>query len=249
MAQSPYLVSAVNYLASRKYQVTSQSDQQVQMVKVANKSCLLLGILFFLGIWPVILYLIFEKNKTILVTDLKIALRVSSGAGRIKNVRYADLNAGKYAQLDIGGRSSLPVLIGLGIVTAILGFTILVSLAGTSGYKPTSNEPFDFTKSNYMAVDHKRFFTYYQDFEDKKVTFPCKVFNVNTKNEFQCYIGESFDDIYVKTEQEYSNLFENDTIVVYGIGAGEACGKNRLGGEVCSPLVERAFFEIIQSSN
>jgi hypothetical protein len=139
-----------------------------------------------------------------------------------------------------------PVLV---IFLVALGLCVLLSIILSGGKngdgqqtaKPTST-PFDTNTANYALVDARDFATYFDNYKNEKIAFPCKVHNVLSNSQFQCYIGDSYDSIFIVTQQDYSKLYEKDEITVYGVGDGEHCGENALGGKVCSPLVRYAFF-------
>lgn len=127
MTQSQFLIAAVNYLAGRKYRIISQSDQQVQLVKPKSAGCFLFGVLLLLGIWPALVYWIFEKDKSILVADQGQSIRASGGTGKVATVSYEELSAGKYAKLDVGGTGLLPFLIITGLILTIIACIIVFS--------------------------------------------------------------------------------------------------------------------------
>jgi hypothetical protein len=92
------------------------------------------------------------------------------------------------------------------------------------------------------VVGERDFITYPEMYKDKKVLFSCCVSNILSTSQFQCYVGMNYDSVFVVTEKTYASLYNDDGITVYGIGDDKHCGKNALGGEVCSPLVRHAFF-------
>ena len=60
---------------------------------------------------------------------------------------------------------------------------------------------------------------------------------------FQIFINGNFDhSLYVIMDESFSGIYENDWVTVYGVVLGEHCGTNAYGGEVCSALLEGAFF-------
>jgi hypothetical protein len=57
------------------------------------------------------------------------------------------------------------------------------------------------------------------------------------------YLGWSYDAVYVVMRSPFSNIYEDDWIVVYGTIDGENCGTNAFGAEICQPLLIDAFYE------
>ena len=94
-------------------------------------------------------------------------------------------------------------------------------------------------------IDYRDFGTYYEKYNDKAVKFPCKIFNINNMQQFQCRLPIDDDNnvVYVVSKAKFTNLYEGDNVIVSGYGNGQNCGTNLLGGKVCNTLVIDAVVE------
>jgi hypothetical protein len=126
--------------------------------------------------------------------------------------------------------------------------TPTVTLTPTRTNTPTPTKaPYQFTQtanaatqtylSKFKAVTWKDFNTYPDKYTKELIMLTCRVFNVNNNQEFQCYYPGTYDAFYVYSEEEFDNVYENDYLTIYGMGAGENCGTNPYGAEICQPLV------------
>lgn len=129
------------------------------------------------------------------------------------------------------------------VILILLSICAIFNKCSSDGSKSgESTDQIDKNKANYSTVLAKDLVTYPDNYKFKKIKFPCRVFNVNSKSQFQCFIEDTRDSVYIVTYQNYSDLYEDDEITVYGIGNGEHCGKNAFGAEICSPLINDAFY-------
>ena len=93
-----------------------------------------------------------------------------------------------------------------------------------------------------MQSNTKDFATYPDDYKGKKIAIKCEVFNVINKSQFQCRTLDEREPIGVITHEDFSALYEDDEITVYGIGGGESCGTNAFGGKVCQATLVKAWY-------
>ena len=70
-----------------------------------------------------------------------------------------------------------------------------------------------------------------------------RIFNIVNNKQLQMYLGWTRDAIFVKMEKAFSELYDDNWIIVYGIVDGEYCFKNAFGGSVCQPLLIDAWYE------
>ncbi|MBP7212676.1 MAG: hypothetical protein KBA03_00425 [Anaerolineaceae bacterium] len=96
--------------------------------------------------------------------------------------------------------------------------------------------------AQYSYVNQKDFLTYPEKLKDEKIKIQCRVFNVVSTKDIQCYISGTYDAFYVNMKNSFDNLYEDDRITIYGIGDGEHCFTNRMGNLTCQPLLSDAFF-------
>jgi uncharacterized membrane protein SpoIIM required for sporulation len=234
-------MSPVQYLiakyAQKGYRLISESRTQAQLVRPKQFSCLLFGILFLLGVIPALLYWIFQRERSALISDTGSGVNITNEKGHTRFISYDQVE-----RYRVPGSPTLLILFAA-IVCLFLMIIIIGSLVSKTAPASSRNTIIDMNTANYVAVPEKDFTTYPYSYEGNKITFNCRVFNVLSTDQFQCYIGdESYDAVFVIAAREYSGLYDDDKITVYGIGDGEHCGKNALGGQVCSPLVRDAFF-------
>ena len=90
---------------------------------------------------------------------------------------------------------------------------------------------------NFEVVDIRDFKTYPDKYDKKLIKISGTIFNINGNTQFQIYLTGTRDAAYIISVEEFDNLYEGDYVTIYGVGTGENCGKNALGGEVCQPLV------------
>lgn len=96
--------------------------------------------------------------------------------------------------------------------------------------------------AQYETIDRRELKTYPEQHKGEKIRVKGRIFNVNGNQELQMYIGWSYDAAYIVMREPFSGIYENDWIMVYGEIAGERCGENALGAEICQPLLKDAFF-------
>lgn len=112
--------------------------------------------------------------------------------------------------------------------------------------------PYQFTRTayaktqDYMAkfkyVDWKDFDTYPDKYKGEFVKLTCRVFNVISNDQFQCWYPGTYEAFFVLSVEEFDDIYEDNYLTVYGVGGGEHCGTNAFGGQVCSPIVVADFF-------
>jgi uncharacterized membrane protein YcgQ (UPF0703/DUF1980 family) len=97
--------------------------------------------------------------------------------------------------------------------------------------------------ADYQSIQIRELITYPDKHKGEKVRVPGRVFNVlGSDGVIQMYGTGTSDAIYVKMESSFSDLYDGDSITVYGVIGGRECFTNKAGGEVCQPLIEDAFY-------
>jgi hypothetical protein len=94
----------------------------------------------------------------------------------------------------------------------------------------------------YGPIYWKELITYPEAHVGEKVQVRGRVFNINGDTELQIYIAGTYEAVYVVMQSSFSDIYENDVITVYGIVAGENCGTNAFGAEICQPLLDDSFY-------
>jgi len=121
----------------------------------------------------------------------------------------------------------------------------------TNTLTPTK-APYQFTQTAYAKtqdymtqfeqVDWRDFSTYPEKYEDEFIKLTCRVFNVISNEQFQCYYPGTYDAYFVVSLEAFDDIYDNSYLTIYGVGAGEHCGTNAYGAEICQPLVFAEFF-------
>lgn len=94
----------------------------------------------------------------------------------------------------------------------------------------------------YDTINRQDLVYYAEEHVGEKVQVPGRVFNIIDSHNFQFFIAGSSDAVVVQTRNKYTNLYENDNVVVYGTIEGKWCGTNAFGAEVCQPALTNAVF-------
>lgn len=98
--------------------------------------------------------------------------------------------------------------------------------------------------AKYVKINAKELVTYPDSHTGEMVVIRGRIFNINSNEEFQIWIdGASHEAVYVVMAQPYDDLFENNYVTIYGLVAGENCGTNSFGAEICQPLIAGVFYE------
>jgi len=96
--------------------------------------------------------------------------------------------------------------------------------------------------ASYSTVSAKELISYPDNYKGKKLKISGKVFNIIDNYSFQIFIAGTYDAAYISVNDPLSGVYEDDYLIIYGTGAGKACGTNAFGAEVCKPLIINAFF-------
>jgi hypothetical protein len=111
----------------------------------------------------------------------------------------------------------------------------------TSTPKPTTTPAPTATALKPLQVARKDFVTYPEKYTGQYVVVPGIVFNVISNTELQIYFGGDRESpLFVNAAKPFDNIYEDDDVVVYGIGADTHCGSNAFGGTICQPLIKQA---------
>jgi LSD1 subclass zinc finger protein len=96
--------------------------------------------------------------------------------------------------------------------------------------------------ASYKEINWRELATYPEDHIGEKVIVRGVIFSVVSKSEFQMWFSGTYESCYVSMLYEYTGLYEDIRVVVYGIVAGKVCGTNAFGVEVCAPSIVGMFF-------
>jgi hypothetical protein len=112
--------------------------------------------------------------------------------------------------------------------------------------------------AKYIIPETKRLITYPENFKDKFIRVKGRVFNINNgegyqpwfdgrTQEFQLWLDGSSEPAYIVMLDPFTGIFENDWVIVYGIGSGKKCVDNAAGEEICQPLIVGELYEHYKS--
>ena len=95
----------------------------------------------------------------------------------------------------------------------------------------------------YKDINRQELLNYADSHMGELVKIRIRVFNIVSSGELQGFFAGTYDAVYVKMEEPFSGLYEDDSITVYGMVGGTQCGTNAFGGTVCQPVILFAFYE------
>jgi hypothetical protein len=96
--------------------------------------------------------------------------------------------------------------------------------------------------ARYTSIKWQELVNYAEAHTGELVKVRGKVFNINGDQQLQMWIAGTTEAVYVVMSEPFSGIYEDDVLLVYGKVAGENCGKNAYGAEVCQPLIIDAFY-------
>ena len=91
--------------------------------------------------------------------------------------------------------------------------------------------------SKFEQVDWRDFNTY--PGMKKTIKLTCRVFNVISNDQFQCYYPEHTMRSLLSVE-EFDDIYENSYLTIYGVGAGSIVGRMHLVPNL--PTISRCRF-------
>lgn len=98
--------------------------------------------------------------------------------------------------------------------------------------------------AKYTNIDPNELVTSPDKHINESVVVKGRVFYVVNHTDFLLWLdGVSYKAVYVSMANPYSDIYENAYVTVYGIVAGEACGTNAAGLDVCQPKIVGVFYE------
>ena len=98
--------------------------------------------------------------------------------------------------------------------------------------------------AKYTNIDPNELVTSPDNHINESVVVKGRVFYVVNHTDFLIWLdGLSYKSAYVSMVNPYRDIYENAYVTVYGIVAGEACGTNPSGLEVCQPKIVGVFYE------
>jgi hypothetical protein len=98
--------------------------------------------------------------------------------------------------------------------------------------------------AEYMPANLKELMSYADNHVGEKVFVAGRVFNIvpGEGDAFQIFAAGTYDAVLVQALEPFSDLYENDSVTVYGIVKGQYCFNNAQGNEVCQLHLNEAFY-------
>jgi hypothetical protein len=94
----------------------------------------------------------------------------------------------------------------------------------------------------YQDIYWQELISYADQHIGEKIKVRIRVFNIVSTAELQGYIAGTYDAIYVVMGKDFSGIYEDDSITVYGIVVGNYCFENTYGSQICQPQLNHAFY-------
>jgi hypothetical protein len=98
--------------------------------------------------------------------------------------------------------------------------------------------------AQYVKPETRELVTYPDNLKGQLIKVRGRVFNINGNDQFQFWIDGGRDAAYIVMQNPFSDIYEDTWVTVYGVGAGENCGTNAFGAEICQPLILGDFYEL-----
>lgn len=96
--------------------------------------------------------------------------------------------------------------------------------------------------ASYGTIANGELITYADNHIGEKVRIYGRVFNIIDLKTLQIYLSGTYDAVYVDLRIALKDVFEDNSITIYGTIAGQACGENAFGGTICQPRIIDAFY-------
>jgi hypothetical protein len=96
--------------------------------------------------------------------------------------------------------------------------------------------------ASYKGIFVKDLATYADNHIGERIKMYVVVFNINGDTELQGYMNGTYEPLYVVMAEPFDDIYENNGITVYGTVAGEECGENAFGAEICQPMIVDSFY-------
>jgi hypothetical protein len=115
--------------------------------------------------------------------------------------------------------------------------TSLVKTKTKSAINATATE-----LASYKEISWRELSTYPDDHIGEKVIVRGVIMNVVSKSEFQIFFSGTYEPCYIVMLGEYSGIYKDVSVVVYGTVYGKVCGTNAFGVEICQPSIIGFYF-------
>lgn len=117
----------------------------------------------------------------------------------------------------------------------------------TKGANATATKSAYFARATqnaqYGEIKVKELITYPDKHKGEKVKVWGRVFNIIGNDGLQMWLEWTYESVYVIMANPFSDIYEDDQIIVYGTIQGEHCGTNVYGASICSPLINCDYYE------
>jgi hypothetical protein len=98
--------------------------------------------------------------------------------------------------------------------------------------------------AEYKPIDWRELQSYADNHIGEKVYIRGRVFNIppgGNHKELQLYFAGTYEAFYVTTRDSFTGVYENDSLIIYGVIEGQKCFQNKYNAEICQPSIIKAF--------
>jgi len=96
--------------------------------------------------------------------------------------------------------------------------------------------------ASYKEIYWRELITYPENHKNEKVIVRGRIFNVVGNDTLQIYIAGTYEAVYIEMEEPFSDLYDDQSLTIYGRVSGKECFKNAYNAEVCQPKIIGDFY-------
>lgn len=97
--------------------------------------------------------------------------------------------------------------------------------------------------SSFTKIEWKELKNYPNNHKGEKIRINGRIFQVIDAIDMLLWFPGTYDAFYVSFLEEFSGIYEDDSVTIYGYIEGEYCYSTRAGGTNCVPKVIGLWFE------
>lgn len=98
------------------------------------------------------------------------------------------------------------------------------------------------TIASYKEIYWRELITYPDNHEGERVIVRGRIFNVVGDTTLQIYIAGTYEAVYIVMKDSFSDLYEDQSLTIYGRVSGQECFKNAYNADVCQTKVVGDFY-------
>lgn len=96
--------------------------------------------------------------------------------------------------------------------------------------------------ASYKEIYWRELITYPDNHKGEKVIVRGRIFNVVENTTLQVYVAGTYEALYIVKEEPFSDLYEDQSLTIYGRVSGQECFKNAYNAEVCQTKIVGDFY-------